>query len=295
MNWEQELSAKAEVINQTLDRCLPGSDCQPALIHRAMRYSIFAGGKRLRGALTLAAAEMLGQAPEPLLPAAAALEMIHTYSLIHDDLPAMDDDDLRRGKPTCHKVFGEAIAILAGDALLTLAFGTLSRLLDNCFAAEPVMRVVAEVAAAAGTDGLIGGQVVDLESEGRVIEPDELAYIHLHKTASLFRAALRTGGILAGADDRELQALTDYGTSFGLAFQITDDILDLTGNEDVLGKPLNSDLANRKATYPAMYGLEQARRLAEAQVNRALHSIAYLGDGAAFLIGAARHVINRQS
>ena len=292
MNWEQELSARAEVINQALDRYLPGADSQPALIHRAMRYSIFAGGKRLRGALALAAAEVLGQPTEPLLPAAAALEMIHTYSLIHDDLPAMDDDDLRRGKPTCHKVFGEAIAILAGDALLTLAFGTLGRLQETGFAAEPVMRVVAEVAAAAGTDGLIGGQVVDLESEGRVIEPDELAYIHLHKTAALFRAALRTGGILAGADDRDLQALTDYGTSFGLAFQITDDILDLTGNEDVLGKPLNSDLAKQKATYPSMFGLEQARRLAEAQVNRALHNIAYLGDEAAFLIAAARYVIN---
>jgi geranylgeranyl diphosphate synthase type II len=295
MNWEQELSAKAEVINQALDRYLPDADSQPALIHRAMRYSIFAGGKRLRGVLALAAAEVLGQSPEPLLPAAAALEMIHTYSLIHDDLPAMDDDDLRRGKPTCHKVFGEAIAILAGDALLTLAFGTLGRLQPAGFAAEPVMRVVAEVAAAAGTDGLIGGQVVDLESEGQAIDPDQLAYIHLHKTASLFRAALRTGGILAGAGARDLQALTGYGTSFGLAFQITDDILDLTGDETLLGKPLQSDLANQKATYPSMYGLEQSRRLAEAQVNKALHSVACLGDAAAFLIGAARYLLNRQS
>ena len=295
MNWEQELSAKAEVINQALDRYLPGADSQPVLIHRAMRYSVFAGGKRLRGALALAAAEVLGQSPEPLLPAAAALEMIHTYSLIHDDLPAMDDDDLRRGKPTCHKVFGEAIAILAGDALLTLAFETLGRLQTAGFAAEPVMRVVVELAAAAGTDGLIGGQVVDLESEGQAIDPDQLAYIHLHKTAFLFRAALRTGGLLADADARDLQALAGYGTSFGLAFQITDDILDLTGDEILLGKPLNSDLANRKATYPSMYGLEQARRLAEAQVNKALHSIACLGDSAAFLIGAARYLLNRQS
>ena len=295
MNWEQELSARAEMINQALDLCLPDAGRHPALIHQAMRYSIFAGGKRLRGAFTLAAAEVLGQPREPMLPAAAALEMIHTYSLIHDDLPAMDDDDLRRGKPTCHKVFGEAIAILAGDALLTLTFETLSRLQEAGFAPLSVIRVVAEVAAAAGTSGLIGGQVVDLESEGRVIDPDQLDYIHLHKTAALFRAALRAGGLLAGADDRALQALTGYGTSFGLAFQITDDILDLTGDERLLGKPLNSDLANQKATYPSIYGLEQARRHAEAQVNNALHSIACLGDAATFLIGAARYLLNRQS
>ena len=295
MNWEQELSAKAEMINKAMDIYLPSAGSHPVSIHQAMRYSLFAGGKRLRGALALAAAEVLGQPPEPLLPAAAALEMIHTYSLIHDDLPAMDNDDLRRGKPTCHRVYGEAIAILAGDALLTLAFGTLSRLRTADFNAGLVMRVMAEVAAAAGTGGLIGGQVVDLESEGQVIDPDCLEFIHIHKTAALFRAALRTGGILAGAGTRDLQALTGYGLSFGLAFQITDDILDLTGDEALLGKPLNSDLANRKATYPAMYGLEQARTSAEAQVNNALQSIACLGDAAAFLVGAARYLLNRQS
>jgi geranylgeranyl diphosphate synthase type II len=295
MNWERELSAKAEMINKAMDRYLPSAGSHPVSIHQAMRYSVFAGGKRLRGALALAAAGVLGQPPEPLLPAAAALEMIHTYSLIHDDLPAMDNDDLRRGKPTCHRVYGEAIAILAGDALLTLAFGTLGRLRPAGFNAGPVMRVMEEIVAAAGTDGLIGGQVVDLESEGQAIDPDQLEFIHLHKTAALFRAALRTGGILAGAGARDLQALTGYGLSFGLAFQITDDILDLTGDEALLGKPLNSDLANRKATYPAMYGLEQARMYAEAQVNKALQSIACLGDAAAFLIGAARYLLNRQS
>jgi len=295
MNWERELSARAEMINKAMDRYLPSAGSQPVSIHQAMRYSVFAGGKRLRGALALAAAEVLGQPPEPLLPAAAALEMIHTYSLIHDDLPAMDNDDLRRGKPICHRVYGEAIAILAGDALLTLAFGTLDQLRPAGFNAGPVMRVMAEIAAAAGTDGLIGGQVVDLESEGQAIDPDQLEFIHLHKTAALFRAALRTGGILAGAGARDLQALTGYGLSFGLAFQITDDILDLTGDEALLGKPLNSDLANRKATYPAMYGLEQARMHAEARVNKALQSIACLGDAAAFLIGAARYLLNRQS
>ena len=188
-----------------------------------------------------------------------------------------------------------AIAILAGDALLTLAFETLCRLIETGFATGVVMTVVAEVAAAAGTGGLIGGQVADLESEGQAISPDQLEYIHIHKTAALFRAALRTGAILAGAGAQELQALTGYGLSFGLAFQITDDILDITGDEALLGKPLQSDLANRKATYPAIYGLEQARRIAEAQVNNALQSIACLGDRAKFLKAAAQHLLNRQS
>ncbi len=295
MSWEQELSAKAAMINESLDRCLPGADSHPASIHQAMRYSIFAGGKRLRGAFVLAAAAALGRPQAPLLPAAAALEMIHAYSLIHDDLPAMDNDDLRRGKPTCHRVYGEAMAILAGDALLTLAFTTLYSLHPAGFDAGAVARVIGEVAGAAGTDGLIGGQVVDLESEGRAIDPQQLEYIHLHKTAALFAAALRTGAILAGAEQQDLQALTEFGLNFGLAFQITDDILDLTGDEDLLGKPLNSDLTNQKATYPALYGLEQARRLAAVQVNKALQSIDRLGAGAAFMIGAAQHLLDRQS
>jgi geranylgeranyl diphosphate synthase type II len=295
MNWQQELSAKAKMINETMDSYLPVADSHPTLIHQAMRYSTFAGGKRMRGAFVLAAAEALGGPQQPLLPAAAALEMIHTYSLIHDDLPAMDDDDLRRGKPTCHKVFGEAIAILAGDALLTLAFETLCRLIEAGFAAGVVMTIVAEVAAAAGTGGLIGGQVDDLESEGKQIDHEQLERIHVGKTAALFRAALRTGAILAGAGARDLQALTEYGLSFGLAFQITDDILDLTGDEALLGKLPRSDLDNRKATYPAMYGLEQARLIAEAQVNKTLQSIASFGERAAFLKAAAQYLLNRQS
>ncbi|MGD0152149.1 MAG: polyprenyl synthetase family protein [Thermacetogeniaceae bacterium] len=295
MSWEQELSAKAAMINEALDRCLPDAESYPASIHQAMRYSIFAGGKRLRGALVLAAAEALGRPQPPLLPAAAALEMIHTYSLVHDDLPAMDNDDLRRGKPTCHRVYGEAMAILAGDALLTLAFATLCSLQLAGFDAGAVAKVIGEVASAAGTDGLIGGQVVDLESEGRAIDRQQLEYIHLHKTAALFAAALRTGAILAGAEQQDLQALTEFGLSFGLAFQITDDILDLTGDEALLGKPLNSDLVNQKATYPALYGLEQARRLAAVQMNMALQSIDRLGAGAAFMIGATQHLLNRQS
>jgi geranylgeranyl diphosphate synthase type II len=333
MNWQEELAARAASIDGALDRYLPRPDAKaacidsaldrylprpeagarpisrahppdghpgtprarPGIIHEAMRYSVFAGGKRLRGAFVLAAGEALGHSREPLLPAAAALEMIHTYSLIHDDLPAMDNDDLRRGKPTCHRVYGEAIAILAGDALLTLAFETLSRLESAGFEPGRVLAVISEVAAAAGSGGLIGGQTVDLESEGKKITPEQLEYIHLHKTAALFQAAVRCGAILAGAGARDLQALTDFGRCFGLAFQITDDILDLTGDEALLGKPLKSDLVKRKATYPGLFGLEQARQLAGAQVQQALQSIACLGARGAFLAGAATFLLNRKS
>jgi geranylgeranyl diphosphate synthase type II len=295
MSWEQDLSARAALIDRALDNRLPAADSYPSVIHQAMRYSIFAGGKRLRGALVLAAAEALGAAQEPLLDAAAALEMIHTYSLIHDDLPAMDDDDLRRGKPSCHKAFGEAIAILAGDALLTLAFAALCRLSQAGFQDGRIITVIDELAEAAGTGGLIGGQVADLESEGKQVAPGELERMHLGKTAALFRAALRTGAILSGADQQHLQALTEFGISFGMAFQITDDILDLTGDEALLGKPLQSDLAHQKATYPGVFGLERSRQLAEEQVNRALLSIACLGTRATFLAAAAQYLLNRQS
>ncbi len=311
MSWQKELAARAACIDAALERYLPvighprpeglldrdgtAPGWRPAVVHEAMHYSVFAGGKRLRGAFVLAAAEALGQPWEPLLAAAAAMEMIHTYSLIHDDLPAMDNDDLRRGKPTCHRAYGEAIAILAGDALLTLAFETLCRLESSGFEPGRVLAVISEVAAAAGSGGMIGGQEADLEAEGMEIGSAQLEYIHLHKTGALFRAAVRCGGILAGAASEELQALTGFGLSFGLAFQITDDILDLTGDEALLGKPLKSDLANRKATYPGLFGLEQARQLAAAQVRQALLSIACLGARGAFLAGAAKHLLNRKS
>lgn len=295
MNWEQELSARAVLIDRALDNCLPAADNPPSVIHRAMRYSIFAGGKRLRGALVLASAEALGAAREPLLAAAAALEMVHTYSLIHDDLPAMDDDDLRRGKPSCHKAFGEAIAILAGDALLTLAFATLCRLAGAGFQDGQIITVIDELAEAAGTGGLIGGQAADLESEGKQVSPGQLERMHLDKTGALFRAALRTGAILSGAAPQHLQALTEFGLSFGAAFQITDDILDLTGDEALLGKPLRSDLAHQKATYPSVFGLERSGQLAGEQVHKAVQSIACFGARAAFLAAAAQYLLNRKS
>lgn len=295
MNWEAELSRKAALINEALDRYLPPAYHYPAKIHEAMRYSLFAGGKRLRGALLLGVAEMLGMDPKRVLPAAASVEMIHTYSLIHDDLPAMDDDDFRRGKPTCHRVFGEAIAILAGDALLTLAFQTLSELKKEGFAPDLILDVVDELSRAAGTEGLIGGQVVDLESEGVEVESDTLAYIHEHKTGALFCAAVRSGALLAGAGASELQALTDYARAFGLAFQITDDILDIVGDEKEMGKPAKSDVAKKKATYPALFGLEKARCIAAEQVRKALHSLEMFGARAAFLEEAAKYLLQRKS
>lgn len=295
MTWEKELAVKAEMVNVALDQLLPPASQDPSSIHEAMRYSIFAGGKRLRGAFVLAAAGVLGMEERCVLPAAAAMEMLHTYSLIHDDLPAMDNDDYRRGKPSCHKAFGEAIAILAGDALLTRAFEALGALLTVGVAPDTVVRVVAEVSMAAGTGGLIGGQVVDLESEGREIQPATLAFIHRNKTGALFRAAVRCGAILAGAGKRELDVLTDYAAAFGLAFQITDDILDLTGDAALLGKPIKSDLANRKATYPGCFGISRARELAEAQGRIALQNLTFFGAKAGFLREAVFYLLRRES
>jgi len=295
VNWQQELTTRADLINSSLQSLLPPDSCYPPVIHEAMRYSMFAGGKRLRGVLTLATAGMLGLDEGRALPAAAAIEMIHTYSLIHDDLPAMDDDDYRRGRPTCHRVFGEAVAILAGDALLTLAFETLSRLTEDGFAPSAVLQVIQEVAAGAGSQGLIGGQVVDLESEGKDVGASVLEYIHRHKTGALFRAAIRSGAILAGAGDKELAALTGYAEAFGLAFQITDDILDLTGSEEKLGKKTGRDLARGKVTYPGLFGMKKAREMAACQVEKCLESLAVFGPEAEFLREAALYLLSRQT
>jgi geranylgeranyl diphosphate synthase type II len=295
VNWKKALQCKAEQINATLDLLLPSVSTYPVQVHEAMRYSIFAGGKRLRGALVMAVAEALGTDEQKVLPAAAALEMIHTYSLIHDDLPAMDDDDYRRGKPSCHKAYGEAVAILAGDALLTLAFGTLTRLQEKGFEPQVVLQVIQEVDTAAGSLGLIGGQAVDLESEGIKVSEKTLEYIHNHKTAALFFAAVRTGGLLAGAGHVELQVLGDYASAFGLAFQITDDLLDLTGDEKLMGKKTGGDLARNKATYPALLGVEQAKKLAEEQVKGCLLSLDNLGLQDDFLRDVAKYLLFRKA
>ncbi|MGB9802656.1 polyprenyl synthetase family protein [Desulfofundulus sp.] len=294
MDFLTELKARADLVDRALDELLPSEDTYPPLIHQAMRYSLFAGGKRLRPVLALAAAETVGGDPVRVLPAACALELIHTYSLIHDDLPAMDNDDFRRGKPTCHRVYGEAVAILAGDALLTHAFALLAKNAHNRLVpAERVVRVIEEVAEAAGTLGLIGGQVVDTLSADCTVDTATLEYIHRHKTGALYRVAVRAGAILAGARETELEALTVYAENLGLAFQIQDDILDVEGDPTRLGKPVGSDERNKKATYPALFGLDLARARAREVVEVALNALELFDERADFLRELVRFVIVR--
>jgi geranylgeranyl diphosphate synthase type II len=297
MDWiKPELARRAAEVDQILESFLAAEEGYPPSVHEAMRYSVMAGGKRLRPILTFAAAEAVGGNPQVVQPAAIAIELIHTYSLIHDDLPAMDNDDLRRGKPTCHKVFGEASAILAGDALLTLAFEVLARTTRSPDASDPLvmLQVIQEIAQAAGTRGMIGGQVVDLEAEGKPIDAATLDYIHRHKTGALIRASVRAGALLGGAKAAELADLSRYAEEFGLAFQIADDILDIVGDEITLGKPVGSDVRNEKATYPALWGLENARAMAAASAEKAIAYLADFTDRADFLRALAHYVVVRE-
>ena len=289
------LAERRRLVEAALDRCLPPEDEPPASVHRAMRYSVLAGGKRLRPILVMAGAEAVGGRAERVMPTACALELIHTYSLIHDDLPAMDDDDYRRGRPTNHKVFGEAIAILAGDALLTLAFGLIASNAEQTGDARIVCDVVADVAQAAGTRGMVGGQVVDIESEGRAIEAETLDFIHRRKTAALIGVSLRAGARLAGAAPAALAAVSEAGAALGLAFQIVDDILDVEGSLEELGKTAGSDQRKRKATYPALHGLEASRRRARALIVEAKAALAPLGPAAEPLRALADFIYERRS
>ncbi|MEW5766409.1 MAG: polyprenyl synthetase family protein [bacterium] len=271
MKYGDYFSEKRRLIELALERYLPGEGEYPPLIHEAMRYSVLSGGKRLRSILVIAAAEAVGKEGERVLPAACAIELIHTYSLIHDDLPALDNDDYRRGEPSSHKKFGEAIAILAGDALLTLAFWLIAKNAEEPgIRSESVLQVINEVGSSAGTFGMIGGQVVDLECAGKDPDPPTLQYIHTHKTGSLICASLRSGAILAESSEDELNSLTQYGERIGLAFQIVDDILDLDGDEAKMGKPKGSDLAAKKLTYPSVYGLSESRERARNLVEEAV-------------------------
>lgn len=291
----QYFTRRTAEVNEWLDKFLPQEQVAPQSIHRAMRYSIFAGGKRLRPILVLSSGEALGATTEDLMPAACAVEMIHTYSLIHDDLPAMDNDDLRRGRPTCHKVFGEAIAILAGDALLTQAFRVLAADAPGRNA-DKQLRVIREIAAAAGTvEALIGGQVVDIESEGQAVDAGTLEYIHRSKTGAMIRVCCVVGGILAGANDEQMQNLTRYGECIGLAFQIADDILDVTQTSEQLGKTAGKDLAAAKATYPAIHGLEASHAKAQELVDEAVATLSSIGGDIHILEAIARFIIERQS
>ena len=289
MVLQKYLRDRVQLIDKALDRFLPKETEKPATIHRAMRYSVFAGGKRLRPILTLAAAEACGGNWRNALPAACAVECMHTYSLIHDDLPCMDDDDLRRGRPTSHKVFGEGIAVLAGDALLTVAFEILAQSKSTSRYSPPLLSH--ELAHAAGSRWLIAGQVLDLESEGKRITREELKFIHRAKTAALLTAAIRLGGMSAMASAAQLRRLTAFGQAMGLAFQIIDDILDVTQSSQKLGKTAGKDARATKATYPAIFGLarsrEAARRLTTA-AHKALHGFgsraARLGEIAEYLL-----------
>ncbi len=290
---EAYFAEKVPEVNRWLDRLMPPVTTLPPRIHEAMRYSLMAGGKRFRPILVLAAGEVFDGVPERLYPVACAFEMVHTYSLIHDDLPAMDNDDLRRGMPTCHKQFDEATAILAGDGLMTHAFRILS---EMDAPAEQKVRVIRELAVGSGTvEGMIAGQVVDLEAEGKPIDAGRLAFIHRAKTGALIRGALVCGGIVADAAESDLALLSAYGDRVGLAFQIADDILDETATAEQLGKTPGKDAAAGKATYPALYGLEASRKQAEALAEEAIELLAPLGQRAELLIEMARFVVHRTS
>ena len=262
------------------------------ILRESMEYSLMAGGKRLRPVLLMAAADAVGADGTKFLPVACALEMIHTYSLIHDDLPAMDDDDYRRGKLTNHMVYGDAIAILAGDALLTLAFTVILRQKD--VSAETLLRVVDEISRAAGAEGMVGGQVLDLRAEGVRISMEELRRVHMGKTGALFHAALRSGAILAGATQEQLAALTSYADHFGLAFQITDDILDVVGTSEEIGKPVGSDEKNHKSTYVSLTSLEEAQELARRTAEEAEKALSIFGTEADFLRDLVAYLVNRK-
>jgi geranylgeranyl diphosphate synthase type II len=281
-------------VDEALARLVPPETENPATIHRAMRYSLFAGGKRIRPLLAMAAADTVSDTPCGVLSAACSLELIHTYSLIHDDLPALDNDDLRRGRPTCHKVFGDAMAILAGDALLTLAFEVLSKL-ENVDA-ERRIQLVRELATASGTvGGMIGGQVNDIEGEGQAPTAELLESIHRAKTGALLGASVRMGAICAGADADQLDALTRFGEHIGLAFQIIDDVLDVEQSSQALGKTAGKDAQQHKITFPAVYGIECSRAMAEKERSNAHHALRCFGDRAARLRELADLIVRRDT
>lgn len=283
---------KCALIEQRLQELLYAETVYPPAIHQAMRYSMLVGGKRLRPVLVMAAAEAVGGKIEEVLDVACAMEMIHTYSLIHDDLPAMDNDDYRRGKLTSHKVYGEGMAILAGDALLTYAFEVMAaaKIKDQ----RRLLAVMREIAQAAGSMGMIGGQVIDLDSAGKQIDHKTLEYIHRAKTGALFRASIRAGAILAGAGETQLTCLTEYAEHFGLAFQITDDILDVVGDEQKIGKPIGSDAKNMKVTYPGLFTLPVARKMAEETISKALTCLAQSGLQSQFLGALVVYLAKRE-
>ncbi|KAI7838529.1 hypothetical protein COHA_007672 [Chlorella ohadii] len=294
-DFKMYMAERAQVIDAALDRSVPLQ--YPEIINEAMRYSLLAGGKRVRPALCLAACELVGGTIEQAMPTACSLEMIHTMSLIHDDLPSMDNDDFRRGKPTCHKVYGEEIAILAGDALLSLSFEYIARETKGVDPAR-VLQVIVEVGKAVGSEGLVAGQVVDIKSEGAgtSVGIETLQYIHEHKTAALLEAAVVSGAILGGASQVDIDRLRKYSRSIGLAFQVVDDILDITATTEELGKTAGKDLASAKTTYPSLVGLERSREIADELIEEAKSMLAtYDPAKAAPLYALAEYIRSRKN
>jgi geranylgeranyl pyrophosphate synthase len=282
------------LVDSQLDRLIPKETAEPTRVHSAIRWSLFAGGKRFRPALLLATGQTFGAGADDLLRAACALEMIHTYSLIHDDLPSMDNDELRRGRPTCHVKFGEASAILAGDALQTLAFQTIAE--DEQLSAQLRVQLIAEIARAAGTpEGMVAGQAHDLDGESREVTRVELERIHQHKTGALIRASARCGGMIACVDEHELAAITEYSTNLGLLFQITDDLLDVTATAEDLGKTPGKDARSSKATYPGLYGIKATHAQLEAVHRAACHALESIHQPTQLLRSIADFILERQA
>jgi geranylgeranyl diphosphate synthase type II len=294
MDFDAYLAQRRKLVDQALDEFLPPVDVKPKILHQAMRYSLFAGGKRVRPILAMAGGEAVGGVPESLLPLGVSLECIHTYSLIHDDLPAMDDDDLRRGKPAAHKAFGEAVAILAGDALLTFAFGLLtSPRVARMYRSDRLLRAISELAVAAGHEKLVAGQVADITSEGTQPARETVEYIVQNKTGALIRASLTCGAILAGGGHDQIDILGRYGANLGAVFQIRDDLLDLEGDPEKLGKAVHKDDERGKLTFPNLLGRQKTRELMRDLLDSALETIEPLGEKALPLVHLARYIGDR--
>jgi geranylgeranyl pyrophosphate synthase len=282
-----------QIVDEKLESLVPSAQTEPKILHEAVRWSLFAGGKRFRPALVLAIGETFGASENKLVQTAAAIEMIHTYSLVHDDLPAMDNDDLRRGRATCHRKFGEATAILAGDVLQTLAFQAISE--DENLSTEIRVRLVSEIARASGTPlGMVAGQHLDLEAEGKKISIEQLEKIHRCKTGTMISVAAKSGAIIAEASEKEIEAISNYAAQLGLLFQITDDLLDVTQTTEVLGKTAGKDISAEKATYPALYGLEETRKLAKNVHAQSCHELEKIGKETSLLNEIADFILNRE-
>lgn len=286
-NLEKYLDDCCAAVEKTLDEVLPKETDYPQTIHKIMRYSTFAGGKRIRPVLLLAANQACGSefANKNACLAGAAIEMLHTFSLVHDDLPCMDDDDFRRGRPTAHKVFGEGIAVLGGDALAIFAYEVMARIGD--------IRIITEISKALGTNGMIGGQIVDIESEGKDVDLETVKYIHNGKTAALLQASTVIGAMIAGADEKQIAALTEYGNAVGLAFQVIDDILDITATSEQMGKTVGKDERDGKATYPSIAGLEKSKEYARELTARAKKAVLIFGENAKMLNEIADYLESR--